>query len=161
MTEARQDDLQALLREGASIDIGGKALVVRPIRLRVLSPFAQAILPIASAIAPMVDGQRDVMAIRLDAVNLQDVVMWHGADLIRALSLATGEPEEWVGDLALDDSVRLAAEVLAVNADFFVHRLVPTITAALGRIGAAWAAGDAAGPTPGSSSSSTDTPAPT
>lgn len=162
MNDQTEDELAVLLRENQPLEVGGKTVTVRPIRLRVLSPFAQAILPIANAVAPMVDGLRDVAAIRLDVLNLQDVVVWHGPDLIRALSLATGETEEWVGELDLDETVQLAAEVLAVNADFFVKRLVPTIKGALGRIGEAWGkGGSAAGPTPGSSSSSTDTAAPT
>ncbi|WP_020164718.1 DUF6631 family protein [Methyloversatilis discipulorum] len=139
------------------LNVGGKTITVRPIRVKVLSRFAQAVLPLAQAFAPVIDGKADLTQISLKDLNLQDLIVWHASDVILAVSLATGEPEEWVGELDPAELIQVAAEVLAVNMNFFVQRLAPMLLASITRIGAA----RVAGPTPSSSSSSTATAAPT
>lgn len=161
-TDEKANELAVLLREGSTVQIRDRAVRVAPITMKHLSPFARAVLPIAHAAAPVKDGTADLAGINFAGANWLDLVMWHGPDCIAAVSLATGEPEEWLGELNPDEMVQLIAEVVAVNMDFFVRSLAPAIKAALGRIGhlpAAVAA--AAGPTPGRNSSPTDTAAAT
>lgn len=162
MSEQKTDELAVLLRQGTTLQIRDRHVRVAPISMKHLSPFARAVLPIAHAAAPVKDDTADLAGIDFARANWLELVMWHGPDCIAAVALATGEPEEWLGELQPDEMVQLIAEVVAVNMDFFVKRLAPAIKAALGRIGHLPAAlGAAAGPTPGSDSSSTATAAAT
>jgi hypothetical protein len=154
---AAVSELDSLLRTRNTLSIGGKQVTVSPVKIRDISPFAQSMLPLVHAISPDAASIANIESFDFTGVNWLKIVMWHGADCIRAVSLATGEPEEWVGALELDEMVMLVAEVVAVNLDFFVTRLAPAMKAALGRIQPA----RMDGPTPGSSSSHTGTGAAT
>ena len=54
---------------------------------------------------------------------------------IEAVSIASRRPTEWVVGLDLDEAVRLAEAVFEVNADFFIRRLLPSLTETATRIG--------------------------
>lgn len=155
--ERTKDDLAVLLRTGREILIAGKVVNVRPIPMRQLSPFARAVLPLVQNVMPGAgDGQPDFASVDLAKLNWLELVMWHGPDCILAVSLATGEPEEWVGDLDPAEMVLLLAEVVRVNADFFVQRLAPAMKEALRRVtGIAAAAADGLTPSSGSSAPAT------
>lgn len=168
MSEQTTDELAVLLREGSTVQIRDRAVRVAPITMKHLSPFARAVLPIAHAIAPeggeapTGEAAPNLAGVDLTRIKWSELVLWHGPDCIVAVSLATGEPEEWLGELMPDEMVMLIAEVVAVNMSFFVQRLAPAIKAAMGRIGEASGKGGAkAGATPGKSSSPTDTAAAT
>lgn len=154
-------ELGALLREGSEILVGGRLVKVRPITMRQLSPFARAVMPMAQAIRA--EGTGALGALDLTQVNWLELVTWHGADCISAASIATDQPEEWVGELDAAEMVLLLSEIVKVNADFFVRRLVPAINTALGRAGGLVAAAQAAtrtdGRAPGSDSSAPATDA--
>lgn len=93
--------------------IGGKNVTVAPLKVRQIPAFTRAISPI---MGPLLAG--DMLA----AVSVG------GEDLVRAIAIATGEPEDWLGDLLPDEFIQLAAAVVEVNADFFVHRVMPELT---------------------------------
>jgi len=67
-----------------------------------------------------------------DAISAEpdwlDLLAAHGNGVLELLALTTRPERAWVDDLSLDDAVQLAAAVFKVNADFFVHRVVPGIT---------------------------------
>ena len=58
----------------------------------------------------------------------------HGEAVIDAVAIASRRPPEWVTNLALDDAVRLAEAVFEVNADFFIQRVLPSLTEAATRV---------------------------
>jgi hypothetical protein len=93
--------------------VGGKTLSVSPLKVRQIPGFTRAISPV---MGPLMAGE------------ILTAVAVAGDDLVRAVSIATGEQVEWLGDLDADDFVKLASKVLEVNADFFVHRLTPVIS---------------------------------
>ncbi len=73
----------------------------------------------------------------------------HVEAVIAAVDIATRRPVDGVADLDLDDAVHLAEAVFGVNADFFIRRLLPSVTQAAARIGQALES-----PTPGAMPSS-------
>ncbi len=104
-----------------SLTLDGRGLTVTPVRLGQLPAFVRAVEPFAKQLA---SGPLDLVGLLAE----------HGVRVISALEAATGQPREWIESLALDDAVRLAAAVLEVNADFFVQRVLPSITDALQKI---------------------------
>lgn len=99
--------------------IAGEPLPIEPVRLGQLGAFVRAVQPIA---ADLVKGEVDVLALLAE----------HSERVLAALAAATGKPHAWVAALPLDDAVALAAEVIKVNADFFVRRVLPAMTTQLG-----------------------------
>ena len=98
------------------LDIAGERLSILPIKTRELPVMMKAISPILSEIQ---DGDiLGALAANADA-------------LVAAVAIGSRKPREWVDDLDLDDLVELAGSVLEVNADFFVHRVLPGMTKAM------------------------------
>lgn len=114
--------------------ICGKNVTVAPLKVRQIPPFLRAAGPAAQA---------------LFMGDLAGALAVHGESLIHALAVATGEPADWLGELAADEFLTLLGEVVEVNADFFAHRVSPALTATVDKLSQALTAG--ATPSPSSS----------
>ena len=101
--------------------IGGEPLELTPIRVGELPAFARAVQPVAVSLS----ASPDWLALMAE----------HGEAVIEAVAIATRRPVDWVAGLDLDEAVRLAEAVFGVNADFFIRRLLPSVTQAAARIG--------------------------
>ena len=107
--------------------IGGERLELTPIRVGELPAFARAVQPVAASLS----ASPDWLALMAD----------HGETVIEAVAIATRRPVEWVAGLGLDEAVRLAEAVFEVNADFFIQRVLPSLTEAATRINQTLGAG--------------------
>lgn len=104
-----------------SIEIAGERIDLTPLKVGEVPAFARAVQPIAVGLS----ASPDWLALLAE----------HGEAVIAAIAIATRRPVEWVAGLDLDEAVRLAEAVFAVNADFFIRRLLPSVTQAAARIG--------------------------
>ena len=118
-----------------SIEIAGERIDLTPLKVGEVPAFARAVQPIAASLS----ASPDWLALMAE----------HGEAAIAAIAVATRRPVEWVAGLDLDEAVRLAEVVFGVNADFFIRRLLPSVTQAAARIGQALES-----PTPGAMPSS-------
>ena len=98
------------------VDIAGERLCILPIKTRELPGMMKAIAPILGEIQ-----NGDILGAL--ATNTDS--------LVAAVSIGSRKDRAWVDDLELDDLVALAGAVLEVNADFFVHRVLPGLTKAV------------------------------
>jgi hypothetical protein len=114
----------------ALVEIAGEHIELTPLKVGEVPAFARAVQPIAASLS----ASPDWLAILAE----------HGEAVISALAIATRRPVDWVAGLDLDEAVRLAEVVFGVNADFFIRRLLPSVTQAAARIGLALES-----PTPG------------
>ena len=105
----------------ASVEVAGEHIELTPIKVGEVPAFARAVQPIAASLS----ASPDWLAILAE----------HGEAVIAALAIATRRPVDWVAGLDLDEAVRLAEVVFGVNADFFIRRLLPSVTQAAARIG--------------------------
>jgi hypothetical protein len=136
------DTLAALPPAPTSIVIGGERFDLTPIKVGEVPAFARAVQPVAASLS----ASPDWLALLAE----------HGEAVIEALAIASRRPTAWVTGLELDDAVRLAQAVFEVNADFFIRRVLPSVTEAAARIGARMP-----GPMSSSDSSVPGTPTPT
>ena len=104
-----------------SIEIAGERIDLTPLKVGEVPAFARAVQPIAASLS----ASPDWLALMAE----------HGEAAIAAIAVATRRPVEWVAGLDLDEAVRLAEAVFGVNADFFIRRLLPSVTQAAARIG--------------------------
>ena len=104
-----------------SIEIAGERIDLTPLKVGEVPAFARAVQPIAVGLS----ASPDWLALLAE----------HGEAVIATIAIATRRPVVWVAGLDLDEAVRLAEAVFGVNADFFIRRLLPSVTQAAARIG--------------------------
>ena len=104
-----------------SIEIAGERIDLTPLKVGEVPAFARAVQPIAASLS----ASPDWLALLAE----------HGEAVIATIAIATRRPVVWVAGLDLDEAVRLAEAVFGVNADFFIRRLLPSVTQAAARIG--------------------------
>ena len=100
--------------------IGGERLDLTPLKVGDVPAFARAVQPLAASLS----ASPDWLALLAE----------HGEAVIDAVAIASRRPPEWVTNLALDDAVHLAEAVFEVNADFFIQRVLPSLTEAATRV---------------------------
>ena len=114
------DTFAALPPVPVTLVIGGERLELTPIRVGDVPGFARAVQPVAASLS----ASPDWLALLAE----------HGEAVIEAVAIASRRPPEWVRGLELDEAVRLAEAVFEVNADFFIQRVLPSLTEAATRI---------------------------
>ena len=117
------DDLSQLLPQPIELKIGDKALSLTPLKVSELSAFSRAVAPVIGAFE---DGSLDLFGL----------IANHTETVVTAVSIAVREPREWINVLTVGELVLLAAKVIEVNADFFTRGVMPSVTPALGTLGA-------------------------
>jgi hypothetical protein len=135
-------EFDAFPRAPVTLEIDGQSIDITPIRVGELSAMLRAVRPFAEQLV----GDPDFLRLLAE----------HGDALITATAVASRRPKEWVEGLVVDDAIRLATALFEVNADFFVHRVVPAVQQAAARLKVT-----PAGAMPSSGSSVPDTATPT
>ena len=121
------DPFAALPPVPVMLVIDGERLELTPLKVGDVPAFARAVQPVAASLS----ASPDWLAL----------LALHGEAVIDAVAIASRRPLEWVRDLALDDAVRLAEAVFEVNADFFIQRVLPSLTDAATRVSQTLGAG--------------------
>jgi len=114
------NNFSALPPVATSIVIKDETIDITPIQIGELPSFSRAVQPLATHLS----ASPDWLAL----------IAQHGDALIDALAIAIRRPREWVTTLELDDAIKLASTVFEVNADFFIQRLLPSVTEAAARL---------------------------
>lgn len=110
----------ALPPVATSIVIADETIDITPIKMGELPALSRAVQPLAAHLS----ASPDWLAL----------IAEHGDALIDVLVIAVRRPREWIATLQLDDAVRLASHVFEVNSDFFIQRLLPSVTDAAARL---------------------------
>ncbi|MDZ7655615.1 MAG: hypothetical protein U0997_06690 [Sulfurimicrobium sp.] len=113
-------ELETLIPQPVEIEINGETLEIKPLTIGQLTRVMKALKP------ALADIQGEI--------NLTMLAVDHGDTLLSAVAAATGMDAAWLDKLPTDDFIRLAGNLLEVNADFFTRRVLPEITAAVERI---------------------------
>ena len=114
------DTFVALPPVPVTLVIGGERLALTPLKVGDVPAFARAIQPAAASLSASPDWL--------------ELLALHGEAVVEAVAIASRRPPEWVRDLEIDDAVRLAESVFEVNADFFIQRVLPSLTEAATRV---------------------------
>src|SRR5512137_1376742 len=133
------NDLDTLVPQGIELVIDGEPLVIKPLKVGQLPGFLRAISPV----------MQQISSTEIDWLALFGE---RGDDLLSAIAIAVGKPRVWVDELAADEAILLAANVIEVNADFFTRTVMPRLDGLFAQVNRATAQTAAA--TAGSTSSS-------
>lgn len=89
------------------------------------------------------------------SLDVPQLIMYFPEECLNVLALLCDQPREVIDEFELDDTVTLITDALAVNVDFFVRRILPSMRGRLVEMVAAQKTSD--GQEPPSTSSSTAT----
>jgi hypothetical protein len=117
---AAPTDLATLAAAPTRMEIAGRAIAVAPIRVRELPAFAAALEPLLTDLAA--------------GLGVPEILARHAEALITATAIGARVERAWLDEQEADALIELAAAVLEVNADFFVRRILPGLTAASERL---------------------------
>ncbi|MGB1560805.1 MAG: DUF6631 family protein [Sinimarinibacterium flocculans] len=114
-------EIGELLGHHTAVTLAGKLLNLRPMTFGQLPKVLQLISPL------LADLDRE-------NVDVTQLVLNHADRLVPLAALLTGETQEWVDSLPLDDAADLVATLIEVNADFFARRVLPRLSARMDRL---------------------------
>jgi hypothetical protein len=72
--------------------------------------------------------------IQKEKLNISDLVLFNTDDCLNILSVLTDQPREVIDELELDDAVKILTMCVEQNLDFFVQKVVPLLSAGMGRL---------------------------
>ncbi len=113
------DNLQQMVPETVEVTVGGETLTIGPIRIRQVSRVARHVGGLVRFFAG-------------DVIDFEGLLTEGAEALMEALAAATDQPVDWIGELNLDEVVRLTRTVVEVNGDFFARTVLPEVEKAQG-----------------------------
>lgn len=114
-----KDDLKTLVQpQSNEVELStGLKVVITQIKVKQLPEFAAAI----KSIFPK-------GIINFDEVNITELVLNSTEQIINLVKVCSGISKEELDSLEIDDLVILAGKVAEVNVDFFMKRVLPSLT---------------------------------
>lgn len=106
MAEFFQDPITVTIRD--------RDILIKPVKVKHLSKAAKLVAPIAADVAK-------------DGLSVAAFIEYPD-QIIELVALVCDLPVDWVGELDLEEMLRILAPLIQVNMDFFVRRMVPAIT---------------------------------
>lgn len=110
-------DLETLIPQPVTLEIGGKTIELKPVTMRQLQPAIKAALPILQALKSG--------ALDLEKLQSMDLLAWieayaiHGDALSEMVAYLAGVTPEALADWTPDQVILAASAVVRVNTDFF------------------------------------------
>ena len=120
------DDLDILQPEPKIVCIQNEDIEITPLKFKQFGVFIRTVKPIVSCVNEMINQDESQMT-----VQIAELLSEHCDNVLKAVSIATGKSEDWVGQLNLADAIDLTQTVIEVNLDFFVQRMMPTFNQAV------------------------------
>lgn len=118
MSDDREiDDLLAL---PTTVTIAGREVELLPPKLGKLAQLLALARPFSDVIDQGISTKGEV--------NITDLLTRAPESALEMIALYAGVERAWVDDLDLDDASELLARIVAVNIDFFVSRVAPSLS---------------------------------
>ena len=134
------EDLNTIINAPETLTVAGKSLVINRIRMRQLPRVLELVLPMKDLLMKRKPDTRNPNK-KAEAFDISSLVLKHGDALVQLIAEIQkhgneGVSEDWVADLEVDDMITLTSKVLEVNLDFFIQRVVPSLSQALASLNA-------------------------
>lgn len=125
-------ELSTLFPQGKIITVGEKEFTIKPFKLGQLPSVFKCLEPISAKLFSAISDQ----SIN-DPATIVNLVAVGGEHIMELIKIGTSETREWVEDLDLDQAVDLFTTIIEVNADFFIHKVLPKLNQQMDRVKAA------------------------
>lgn len=121
-----QTDLASLLATEKTINIGGKDVVVKKMRVKQIPPVIATISPFAHLLKSYKD--------QGEQFDMMQVVLYHNVEALQLVKILCDEEPEFVDELDIEELVVLVTAIVEVNLDFFVRRVLPLLSGEMARL---------------------------
>lgn len=105
------------------VDIAGKPLEIKRMKVRHITPVVMIIKPFAAELKAMG---------KVAGEDLPMLVMQHTPQVIELVSVLSDVPVDQVGEWEIPDLINVFAKLLEVNIDFFIQSVIPSLSKAVG-----------------------------
>lgn len=112
------NELETLIPQPVDVKIGGEQIKILPIKVGKLPAFIRAVAPFFDVFK---QGEN---------VDFLALLGQHGESVLDACAIGSGLTRTQIDDLDPAQLVQIAQAIVEVNMDFFIHWLLPSITAA-------------------------------
>lgn len=112
----KKTDIEVLF-PGKTITIAGEEILITPFKLT-------QIPEVAKLVAKYVRG-----ADSESALDVPKMIEEAGEDVFSMMCVATGKSRQWLDDLSGADGMDLLSAIIEENADFFIRKVTPQMTA--------------------------------
>lgn len=116
------DQLNNLIQKDRVKTVNGKEIVIRPFKMKALPEVMRAVQPIVHLIAMK------------DKIDITNLIMTYADECLTLTAVLAGEPRAFVDELSMDEGIELFIELIEVNLDFFIQKVLPTVTASVRKI---------------------------
>lgn len=116
------NELAQLFPTGKELSIRDENLTIKPFKFGELPRVFKAIEPLTVTLATMMSTKQ------LDVSAIGTLLAEGGDNVLDLIAIGARKPRAWVDQLELDEGIDVLAAVLEVNADFFVHKVLPRLT---------------------------------
>lgn len=136
-----EQELDVLTVPCVKVSLNSGFIHVTPIKVKELSAFTKAVLPMIGAFNEETDQGALIAALLINHID----------SIIKAVAIGVRESEDFINELEIDELAELITAVIEVNTDFFIHKALPKINQGVERLGNKF---NQAGPSSTSSSES-------
>lgn len=118
-----ESDLDKIIPQTNEVTVGGKTIEIKTMKVKQLSATIKAIQPFAAAFKA---GQGQV--------DMADIVMNNTDNVVDLVHILTGESKEFIEELGIDELIIVFTRLVEVNLDFFIQKVLPLLSEAMGRL---------------------------
>ena len=118
-----ESDLDKIIPQTNEVTVGGKTIEIKTMKVKQLSATIKAIQPFAAAFKA---GQGQV--------DMADIVMNNTDNVVDLVHILTGESKEFIEELGIDELIIVFTRLVEVNLDFFIQKVLPLLSGAMGRL---------------------------
>ena len=124
-------DITTIIPEPIMVTVHGEDIEVRQIKVGQLTKVMRIAYPFYDKLRALKDTAKDGAPI-----DLFPLVLEHSDAVLDIIALLTGKPRTWVEDLEVDELVALFSALVEVNLDFFIQRVLPSLSKLAGQLNA-------------------------
>lgn len=128
------DDLSKMIPANPTITVGAEQVTIKNLKVGKLTQVVAAIQPFAHLLPKPGNNPTS------HPIDYFELVINHTDSVIDFTALILDKDPEWVKDLDVDQLVDILSAIVEVNLDFFIQKVLPSVSRAMVKLGSGFSA---------------------
>ena len=141
------NDLSVLIPEPVVVIVKGESITIRQMKMKQLPKIMRVVAPYYESLKLT----KEKATKNGGALDLLGIVMSYIEPVSDTVAILVEKDRAWIDELDIDEMVRLLELVIEVNVDFFIQKVLPSLSRLVKELGGAMKAPDLIGQTPSNS----------
>ncbi len=137
------NDLSVLIPEPVVVLIKGESIVIKQMKVKQLPKIMRVVAPYYESLKL----SKEEAIKNKGSLDLLGIVMTYIEPVSDTVAVLVDKDREWVDELDIDEMVRLLEVVIEVNVDFFIQKVLPSLSRLVKELGGAMKVPDLIGQT--------------